>query len=478
MNITVTAAVLNSMALVSGDEIGIFDGDVCVGAKAWAGGPTDIPAMGDDGKAYSEGYLNPGDIPTFKIYDASEDKYYEALPNENFGFEQYSVSNILRMDAGFFQDIALDVGANLVSFYTLPDDNSVVDMMEPLTGNITAVLSGGSAAQYLDGWGWIGSLTHFELNAGYWLIMSSSDELQLASCESPSLDLVYDLEEGPNLISYPEPGSTDVSEAIPDDVEYLFEAILTEGGAAMNTEIGWVGSLTSFSGGSGYWVIVEADLSFSYNIDDGLGRIVADKYIETLPAGSEYSVIQSSEQAFYFINQVELLDGAIEHGDWVLSYNGSELTGIRQWQGKMIDIPVMGYSAHDANTSGYLSEGDTPTFKLLKPSGEMISLSGDIDGWMPNGVFVLSRLYEIESSIPVQTALTEAYPNPFNPVTTISFGLDVDTDVSIQVYNLQGRMVETLASQYMQAGYHSVTWNADNFSSGAYLSNNNLWVLT
>ena len=101
-------------------------------------------------------------MPTFKIYDASEDKYYDALPNENHEFEEYSVSNIIRMDAVFAQDIALNEGANLISFYVLPEDNSVEDMMEPLSGNISAVLSGGTAAQYLDGWGWVGSLISLE----------------------------------------------------------------------------------------------------------------------------------------------------------------------------------------------------------------------------------------------------------------------------------------------------------------------------
>jgi hypothetical protein len=372
------------------------------------------------------------------------------------------------MDAVFAQDISLDEGANLISFYILPEDTSVEDMMEPLDGNITAVLSEGAAAQSLDDWGWIGSLTHFELDAGYWLIMSAADELHLESCEEPTANLVYNLVAGPNLISYPSSGSTNISEAIPDDVEALFEAILTGGGAAINTENGWVGSLTNFLGGYGYWVIVEEDLSFSYNIESGLGRTVANKYIEALPKGFKSRVIQSSEQAFYFVDQIYLLDRIIENGDWLLSFNGRELTGIRQWQGSMIDIPVMGLSDNDANTSGYFKEGDIPTFKLLKPSGEMISLGGDIDGWMSNGVFVLRGLYEIESPIPEKTALADAYPNPFNPTTTISFGLDVDADISIQVYNLQGQIIETLASEYMQAGYHSVTWNADQHSSGVY----------
>ena len=97
----------------------------------------------------------------------------------------------------------------------------------------------------------------------------------------------------------------------------------------------------------------------------------------------------------------------------------------------------------------------------------MISLGGEVDEWASNGVFTLSGLFEIESA-PEKISLDSAYPNPFNPTTTIEFGLPFDSEVSIQIYNLQGRVVETLASEYMQAGYHSVTWNADNFSSGVY----------
>jgi len=169
------------------------------------------------------------------------------------------------------------------------------------------------------------------------------------------------------------------------------------------------------------------------------------------------------------------LDGAIENGDWLLSYNGSVLTGIRQWQfddaheGAMIDVPVMGYSENDAKTSGYFVAGDTPIFKLFKnTTGELIQLGGDVDGWTSNGVFTINGLVEVEQSLPEEFGLDSAYPNPFNPTTTIEFGLPFDSEVSIHIYNLQGRVVETLASEYMQAGYHSVTWNADNFSSGVY----------
>ena len=70
--------------------------------------------------------------------------------------------------------------------------------------------------------------------------------------------------------------------------------------------------------------------------------------------------------------------------------------------------------------------------------------------------------------IPDRYALHQAYPNPFNPTTTLSFAIPMETDVSLSIYNLQGREVVSLINGNMKAGYHSVVWNADSHSSGVY----------
>ena len=277
-------------------------------------------------------------------------------------------------------------------------------------------------------------------------------------------DLEYSLHTGANLISFPSHGSVGISDGIPDDVEDHFTGIASEGSAAMNTEGGWVGTLTTFDGGNGYWIITSDDLSFSYQLD-GLTRSGINYYVEELPTSSAFKVYQSPHQAFYFVDTITLDEGFVEDGDWLLSYNGTVLTGIRQWQGVMIDIPAMGFSEI---TPGYFKEGEIPTFKLLQHStGEYIPLGGDIQPWSENGVYTLSGLVEMQP-IPDEFLLMNAYPNPFNPVTTLEFGLPVDGNVSIDIYNLQGRLVETLAKGYRDAGYHSVIWNADSHSSGVY----------
>ena len=71
-------------------------------------------------------------------------------------------------------------------------------------------------------------------------------------------------------------------------------------------------------------------------------------------------------------------------------------------------------------------------------------------------------------TLPETFSLDRAYPNPFNPVTTLSFALPIETEVSLKVYNLQGREVMSLVNGNMEAGYHSVVWNADAHASGVY----------
>jgi flagellar hook assembly protein FlgD len=67
-----------------------------------------------------------------------------------------------------------------------------------------------------------------------------------------------------------------------------------------------------------------------------------------------------------------------------------------------------------------------------------------------------------------------AYPNPFNPVTTLNYDLPEDELVNITIYDMMGRVVKTLKNDQQTAGYKSIQWNATNntgqpVSTGLYL---------
>ena len=72
-------------------------------------------------------------------------------------------------------------------------------------------------------------------------------------------------------------------------------------------------------------------------------------------------------------------------------------------------------------------------------------------------------------NLPSEFRLSSAYPNPFNPSTTLDFELPIATDVSIVIYNLQGQVVSTLIEGTMELGYHSIVWDATQYASGVYL---------
>ena len=74
------------------------------------------------------------------------------------------------------------------------------------------------------------------------------------------------------------------------------------------------------------------------------------------------------------------------------------------------------------------------------------------------------------TEIPTGYNLSTAYPNPFNPTTTISYALPTTSEVRISVVDMLGRLVATLVSgDFKPAGYHTVQFIADGLASGTYL---------
>ena len=69
--------------------------------------------------------------------------------------------------------------------------------------------------------------------------------------------------------------------------------------------------------------------------------------------------------------------------------------------------------------------------------------------------------------IPLQYKLSQNFPNPFNPTTTIRVGIPEsgkNQRVSLKIYDLLGKEVKTLADCPLQPGYHKFTWDGTNYS--------------
>ena len=72
--------------------------------------------------------------------------------------------------------------------------------------------------------------------------------------------------------------------------------------------------------------------------------------------------------------------------------------------------------------------------------------------------------------LPNKITLKPNYPNPFNPLTTLSFTLVYDSKVKLDIYDINGRKVDELINSNYKSGTHYINWNANFFSSGVYFA--------
>ena len=86
--------------------------------------------------------------------------------------------------------------------------------------------------------------------------------------------------------------------------------------------------------------------------------------------------------------------------------------------------------------------------------------------------FITPRIIGIsdKNQLAYQFKLFQNYPNPFNPGTVIKYSLQNECQVTVKIYNINGREVTTLVSKKQTAGYHQVEWNGTN-RSGMVVSN-------
>lgn len=86
-----------------------------------------------------------------------------------------------------------------------------------------------------------------------------------------------------------------------------------------------------------------------------------------------------------------------------------------------------------------------------------------------NNPYITNTGIEQSEEIPTNIWLGENYPNPFNPTTTIEYGLEQQAHVQLHVYDMLGRRVATLVDGLQQAATYTVTFDASRLASGIYL---------
>ena len=141
----------------------------------------------------------------------------------------------------------------------------------------------------------------------------------------------------------------------------------------------------------------------------------------------------------------------------------------------VVPLSVNGRFAHTGTWYDYFS-GDSIDVTATNQSVSMqpgeFHIYTDVRLDPPDGDLLLA-IGDVPSGLPQRFALLQNYPNPFNPATTLAFELPQAAEMQLRIYDLQGRLVKTVAAGRYEAGRHSAVWDGTDdagavVSSGVY----------
>lgn len=111
---------------------------------------------------------------------------------------------------------------------------------------------------------------------------------------------------------------------------------------------------------------------------------------------------------------------------------------------------------------------DGEEWEIIDKSGKVFKCEGvqvlEIES--KSKTFVLKK--STSPQTPTEFLLFPAYPNPFNPVTTIQYSVPDLSEVNISIFDVQGRLIETIVNEELSPGNYSIWWDASSYSSGVY----------
>ena len=232
------------------------------------------------------------------------------------------------------------------------------------------------------------------------------------------------------------------------------------------------------STGELYGSVRRASGDFLVQIDPASGRVVADAF----GAGADYIRVEFDGSG------ATVDDIAIDpiSGDFfALVTDGDEIstlvtidqtTGVATVRAQLAMRDLEGLSFDAAGRLYATPGGDGPNMVEINPSNGGLTLFAPIGVNRNRDYEALTCMaYGATSSstevaeLPAHPALLPAYPNPFNPTTTLSFALPANSNVKLAVYDMLGREVETLAQGWWTAGTHELRFDAGNLPSGLYM---------
>ncbi|MGM0739377.1 MAG: Ig-like domain-containing protein, partial [Bacteroidota bacterium] len=171
-------------------------------------------------------------------------------------------------------------------------------------------------------------------------------------------------------------------------------------------------------------------------------------------------------------------DGSGNRLRFMLRDGGNQLEGSEWYTIDWIGWKLVEWNLQEDPVVGWVNGDGILSGQLYTDSFQMTSGEGD---YAPSGTIYIDDYkivqYDREptsapdpvADLPQQFKLEQNYPNPFNPTTLIGYELPVNSEVSLEVFDMLGRRVAVLVDGMVEAGSHQVNFDAARLSSGVYI---------
>jgi hypothetical protein len=190
-----------------------------------------------------------------------------------------------------------------------------------------------------------------------------------------------------------------------------------------------------------------------------IGDLYPDGLINIYDIVSVISIIMSDS----LLNTLSLTEVSIikEHHSLRFTKTGS-IAGIQiEYEGDF-ESSLEGWMIEKNENTILMVSMDGSDLNKLNYSGDLKIKSCSVVDWE------LNKIQAEITVIPDQFSLKPAYPNPFNPVTTINYAIPHDAYVVIKAFDVRGKEVAELVNGMIKEGNHEVVWDASKLSSGMY----------
>jgi hypothetical protein len=481
MNLYALTAKLDGADLQPGDEIGIYDGNVCVGMGVLTQVLTGSNYLeckvsrDDPDTPLKDGYTT-GNTVTFKVWDTSagaEVSNTTAVYVSGQGIFTPGATATFNLSAltSVTQNISLTTGWNIFSFAVEPPNMSMLTILNPLitAGTLIKVQDekGNALERLPDPIGWINNIGQMAVSEGYKIKVTTNTTLS-ATGQPVTLPYTISLSLGWNIMGYPSMSSQTALTAFnPLITAATLIKVQDESGNAIEKlpdPIGWIDNIHNLNPGKGYKVKTSINTSLAIN-NPGKGEYLYEEAAVTRP--SHFKPVYSGnglDQMNIYLKNPTIGGAGLKPGDEIGVFDGSRCVGAtvindlnREYLPVIVSLDDPTTPQADGFTEGNPfelrlwdnqagTEGKTKKVDIAKGYGNIFEKLG---------TSVLTADFETMPG----SILGDAFPNPSIDLTTFTFRLAGETRVRLEIVNTMGNVIRILVDQTMPEGSHKIEWD-------------------